>query len=1065
MISSNRCQNIFQSIVACQLNISGLSQHSSIALDQYRHTRDINIMALQETRIDSIQTDIFSGMQTFLNPTGHGVSLSITNSLKPQLVEQLLSPNTSSIWATVEVDGKTVFICSAYCRPEPNSTKSLENLLENIDCALKYGKHYGIDSFLIFGDFNARSFSWGDSSENPRGKILLKFVHDHPNIAISAPNNKTFVTRGGGGSLIDLVLSCGRVSKCLGTPWTDSRDVHTLFTGAPDRGHLPVLYNITLNCKNPARKARKVFDFKNGDWDNWKLELDSFFAEKLVDLNNDNSCCPQDMTELFHATLMTACNNHIPSKISCIHSKPFWNENLTSLSLNLRDAQNNYSKKSSPHYKKLLDSCKDSFKTELVKSKNNWIHNQLEGLNVMECQIFWKRYKRYFCKRDECIIGNLMCPITDSLKENDQEREVLLFDTFFCGKHLDNSKFDDTHHNKVTDEVDIIIGNNFDIETLDPSTDDDSEEITIEEVSWAISKQKTCGKTSDATAVHPTMLKHLPRNAKLYLTALYNNVMESGDWIWNDALVTFIKKPNKTSYMDPGSYRPLSLFPYIGKILERVLENRIRKFCSLGEIIDDAQEGFLPCKNTTRYLYKMVSNLTEIKRRKFTALILLIDFEKAFDSVSLPCLIWKLYNFGIKGKILRIIHSFLSQRNVRLRINSYIGPNRLCALIGVPQGSVLSPILFIIFISDLLKPGNLPNSVQSCTEVFKFADDGSVIVIANDVQNAIEKMQIVADYIANWCTKWRLCINCSKDKTEVIIIDPNICAEESVHLQKIAIGGNLLLYVPKSRVLGVIIDEKLSFVQHSRSTLKNVSYHWQRLADDTTRKRGLNTSSLSLLFKTVILTKILYASPVWLNDNLDIFKRFMSKSLLRITGAQFYPSNELSRLITGIPSLNHLHIRVVIKFILKCLSQADGISGCILQIEETPGHPFHKHVTNAKDFLKNKHENLQNKRNSQISLVSFEKKQLHYHKNDVLKYICKMWDEELCGNMKTICKKGPYILENDTVFEMLETYINSYIKQSKLLFLQEIAHRLRTQGWQIFCMDIVYVFRILLFQF
>ena len=951
--------NTDKSIVACQLNIAGLSHHSIIALDHYRHTRSINIMALQETRIDGIQSDIFSGMQTYLNPTRHGVSLSLSNSLKPQLVNQLLSPTSSSIWASVEFNKKSVLICSAYCSPEPNSTKSLQDLLDNINHATDYGKHYGIDSFLIFGDFNARSFSWGDSFENPRGKLLLQFLNNHPNITITAPNNKTFVTNGGGGSVIDLLLSCGRVTRCLGTPWTDSRNVHTLFTGAPDRGHLPVLYNISLDSHSPSSKAKKVFDFKNGDWDNWKLELDSIFREKLVDLGSNALCAPKDMAELFHTALLTTSNNHIPSKISCIHCKPFWNANLTSLSLSLRDAQEKYSKKSSPYHKEQLDFCKDTFKAELVRSKNIWIHNQLKGLNVMECQIFWKRYKRYFCKRDECIIGNLICPISDSLKECDQDCEEILFDTFVCEKHLEDANFDDAHFNEIASDVQTIIENNFDIDIMAQLTDvnDFAEssdeimmgEITIEEVSLAISKQKICGKTADATSILPTvMLKHLPRNAKLYLTALYNIVMDSGDWIWNESMVTFIKKPNKASYMDPGSYRPLSLFPYVGKILERVLENRIRKFCGFEEIIDDAQEGFLPCKNTTRYLYKMISNLEEIKRRKLTALILLIDFEKAFDSVSVPCLVWKLYDFGIKGKMLRIIHAFLSQRNVKLRVNSYIGPNHLCALIGVPQGSVLSPILFIIFIADLLKTGNLPCSVQSCTQSFKFADDGSVIVIADDMQDAIVKMQIVADYIASWCSKWRMCVNCSKDKTEVMIIHPIICAEQSGNLTKIEIGGEILLYVPTSRVLGVVIDERLSFKQHSREILKSISYHWQRLAEDTTRKNGLNTSSLTLLFKTVILTKLLYASPVWLNDNIDIFKKFMSKSLL---SAQFYPSNDLSRLLIGLPSLYYHHIRVVIKFILKGLSQADEITACLMQIEETPGHRFYKHITHTKIFL------------------------------------------------------------------------------------------------------------------
>ena len=312
--------------------------------------------------------------------------------------------------------------------------------------------------------------------------------------------------------------------------------------------------------------------------------------------------------------------------------------------------------------------------------------------------------------KDEMFIGNLICPDTEKLVSSDQEKEELLFSTFFSGKHLNKAQFNNNHYSKILDDVKYLEENNFFIPdhtqvSLEDSLEEDklNEEITAEEIIASIKKQKCVKKSKDAMNIHPRMLKNLPRLAIKLLCVIYNMVLSSGNWEWKESYITFIKKADKASYTCPGAYRPLAISPYIGKILERILEKRIRDFCCLNNTIDEAQEGFLPEKNTTRYLYKMMSCLHEVKRKRMTALLLLIDFEKAFDSVSIPCLIAKLSYLGLKGKMLRLLNSLLNDRYIYLRVNTYIGGKRKCLLIGVPQGSVLSPLLFIIFISDLLK--------------------------------------------------------------------------------------------------------------------------------------------------------------------------------------------------------------------------------------------------------------------------------------------------------------------------------------------------------------------------
>ena len=148
----------------------------------------------------------------------------------------------------------------------------------------------------------------------------------------------------------------------------------------------------------------------------------------------------------------------------------------------------------------------------------------------------------------------------------------------------------------------------------------------------------------------------------------------------------------------------------IGKLLERILDNRMRIFILQRDGLDETQEGFIAGRSTTRYLFHLLANLSEIKRQKLACIILFVDFEKAYDSVHLPTLIVKLKHFGFTGKIIKLLHSFLFNRNVCLKINGHLGATRRCLLYGLPQGSVISPFLFILYITDMTK--SIPKCIK-----------------------------------------------------------------------------------------------------------------------------------------------------------------------------------------------------------------------------------------------------------------------------------------------------------------------------------------------------------------
>ena len=340
-----------------------------------------------------------------------------------------------------------------------------------------------------------------------------------------------------------------------------------------------------------------------------------------------------------------------------------------------------------------------------------------------------------------------------------------------------------------------------------------------------------------------------------FVTVIINTFFREGHFVTSESkglIRPYLKKPGLDTE-DLKNYRPVSNLSYLSKIVERAMLDQLLPFLEQSEIISRYQSAYRKFHSTETALCKIHDDLVINVCSGKTSLLVLLDMSAAFDTIDHQLLLSDLASHGVQDTAFRLLESYTTHRTQRVIVGeSESGSTPL--LFGVPQGSVLGPILFVVYTSTLV----LLLEAHGVGYHF-YADDTQLYIHIDDIQDCKEKLVLLLDDIGKWMTERKLKLNNSK--TEIAIIKGNLRSDKEEDFGVLNLGDAELIPVESVKNLGVIFDSTLSFRNHINSVVKICNYHIRNLYSI---RKFVNRESILTLVQSLIVSKVDYCNSLFL---------------------------------------------------------------------------------------------------------------------------------------------------------------------------------------------------------
>lgn len=835
-------------------NANGITTYSHIKqMETLLTNLDIQIAGLNETFFKERHKPYFQNYTLLRNDrmhrSGGGVALLIHKSISFKQLPITYTSTIENLSVEVNINKRKIIVSTAYC------PKYSSNFTNDIKALTPTDKE-----FILLGDLNAKHVSWNCHNNNVSG-TLLNQLQQNRNFFIYHPDSYTLYPhrRGSRPSTVDIILSN------LSLPM----NLKTLDFEIPS-DHRPIVCHI--ECNSYKKVETNFYTYKNTNWSSFRSVIDQCITPTLERYRSRESIDKE--IKNFRKLILSARDISTPSSnMSPISSLPndvmHYIHQRRVLKRKQQRTNDNHQFELYGQFIKLL--------TKFIDQRINNLRNQkwsnlLERLKPGD-KSFWKISRTLRCKNRRTIPS---LKVGTASFITDEEKSELLANTFAKAHKL---TLDYKH------SIDTLVNTTAEnLKTQNPTTIN-ADFINSNELSHVLLKLKS-SKSPGFDKIPNILLKRLPQKAVHLLTCLFNSCIQLNYFpsAFKIAKIIPVQKPNKIT-TNPSNYRPISLLSNLGKVFEKLIHARIETFAATNNIISEKQFGFKKHHSTIHQIGRIKNKIVGNKILKKSTGMILLDIEKAFDSVWHNGLLYKLVSVNMPMYLCKIIANFLEHRQFAVSVNNSISSFKNMPS-GLPQGSILSPILYSIFTSDF-KP-------NKGTDVAYYADDTALLSSSKLTGALLKKMEYSLSVCSKYFKKWKIKIN--HLKTQCIIFPFNKSPKRTPTRQLI-FEGNEISIQNEVKYLGVILDKKLLFHKHIQSSCEKAMKSFRALWPILNRRSPLNLKNKNLIFKCVLRPILAFASPIWhraAKSHLKRLQTMQNKSLKMIFNKPWrYPTSIL----------------------------------------------------------------------------------------------------------------------------------------------------------------------------
>ncbi|MES9882533.1 MAG: reverse transcriptase family protein [Sedimenticola sp.] len=812
---------------------------------------NLHIFGLSETKLkDRKKTSAFqiNGFQTPFRKDNHtngggGLIMYVRNGINAKRRSDLEKFEIACIWLEITPEKGKSFLVGCMYRPPDSKVEWVDRFENFMDHALNEGKE-----IIVLGDINKNLL---DEQIN---REWLNFINSLGlSQLVAEPTRVTNTTS----TLIDHIysnyeenISQANVSKlCMSD-------------------HFAIFCNRKIN-HSASKNTHQTITYRSfKHFDETSFITDLHLVPWEVIHNYDTI---DDVLSAWMELFLEIVNKHAPLRIHRVKNKiqPDWlsSEILDCIKernkCKLNGQMEQYTFLRNKVSTMIQNSKKDSYKSKIEEGKD-------------DPRSIWKIFKEFGASKNDGNSENILGIKNENNTVCTDKVEVAnIFNDYFvnvASKLKEPVSYSDSEELKTFINSSIPSNASFTIPEIN------------EEFVYKFLSHLDVSKATGLDFIGPRLLKIASASITPSITYIINTSITSGTFpkTWKQAKVNPIYKSGAKD--EANNYRPISILPTLSKLIEKWVQKHIMDYLNNFNLLHQTQSGFRAGHSTESALILMIDNfLRAINQGKLVGCIL-VDFRKAFDLVDHTILLQKLKLYKCTEQTVKWFQSYLEQRSQVVSINGEKSED-MTVQYGVPQGSILGPVLFLLFINDL--PLSLAGNV---TGTDLYADDTSIYDIQSSKTDLQNNLQEALTKLGKWCKSNGMLLN--TDKTKVMLITTRqkrtSMPEKDLELKYDDID---LHQISGDRILGIHIDQNLQWNTHFNNVCKKISSYLWLLSKI---RSFLSIEHRTLFYKAYIQPHFGYCNVVWgesSNVNISKFTKLQRRACKLILAEQYIDLN------------------------------------------------------------------------------------------------------------------------------------------------------------------------------